>query len=83
MRSPFFMALRHFRQEWKPVVRVYHLSQRFGYEISPKTRLIGPDDALSIGRGSCINAYCNLRFRKGRPGSGLIKVRSRRGGVPR
>ncbi|SBW09782.1 putative acyl transferase [uncultured Alphaproteobacteria bacterium] len=65
MYSPILMALRHFRQEWKHVVRVYRLSRRFGCEISPKTRLTGPDASLQIGPGTCINAYCNLRFRQG------------------
>lgn len=63
--DPHVLALRHIWQNWRHVVRVFRLSQRFDCEISPLARFTGPDDNLRIGRGTKINAYCNLRFRKG------------------
>jgi maltose O-acetyltransferase len=60
------LSLYHFWQEWRHIVRIHRLSLAFGCEISPKARLTGPDNSLSIGAGTVVNAYCNLRFRSGR-----------------
>jgi acetyltransferase-like isoleucine patch superfamily enzyme len=53
-------------QEWRHLLRIHRLGATFGCEISPKARFTGPDDAIEIGAGTVINAYCNIRFRSGR-----------------
>jgi acetyltransferase-like isoleucine patch superfamily enzyme len=63
--SPYVLGGRHIWQTWCHIVRVFRLSQRFDCEISPMARFTGADENLRIGRGTKINAYCNLRFRKG------------------
>jgi acetyltransferase-like isoleucine patch superfamily enzyme len=60
------MALRTVWQEWRHLLRIHRLGATFGCEISPKARFTGPDDAIEIGAGTVINAYCNIRFRSGR-----------------
>jgi acetyltransferase-like isoleucine patch superfamily enzyme len=64
--TDFVCLVLHLRDRCRHILRCRRLSEKYGCSISPTAMLSGPDSAISIGEGTAINAYVNVRFREGR-----------------